>query len=115
RLPPQPADALLDDELRMQRAGSLYRLQDIDHVVGRYPERVEPRDHFGERDRGLDKGKAGPRLLLDRGFGAGDDDGIAAGERIRLDDERRLLDPQREIALADRNTGNPHVLAEDDR
>ena len=56
---PRPeAGRLLDDELGVQRAGRLDRLQDVDHVAGRDAERVEAGDHLGQRDRVLDDARA---------------------------------------------------------
>src|SRR5690606_41721206 len=51
---------------------------------------------------------------LVRGGGAGYAYRVALGEGIRLHDERRLLDLQREVALADRDAADADVRPHDD-
>ena len=56
-----------------------------------------------------------PGILLDRGVGARDHHGLAVGEGVGLHHQRRLLDPERQVALGHRHPADPHVGAEDDR
>ena len=58
--------------------------------------------------------RPGPGFLVDGGAGARHDDGLALGEGVRLDHHRRFLDAQRQVALADGDAVDAHVLAHDD-
>ncbi len=72
---------LLDDELRVQRAGRLDRLKDVDHIARGYAERIEAGHHLRQRHRVVDDREPVPRLLVDRGIGARDHHRLASRRR----------------------------------
>ena len=77
----------------MQRARSLYALEDVNHVARRNAKRVEASDNFRQGGATVDLGKPGAGFFVYIHIGARHDHGFTFRKWVGLHDKGRLLHP----------------------